>query len=217
MANSPPLLLEKPASAGDAEPAATAPQPADAAPSDGARGRQTQTPRRSRSPWIWLAAVVLIGAGYGIWRYERAAAAVASSATGRKGAGGPVAIPVVATTARKGDINVYYTGLGSVTPILTVTVKSRVDGQLMSVAYKESDLVHKGDALAEIDPRPYQVQLTLSQGQLAKDQAALENAKIDMARNQALSAKGLIPQQTLATQELLVAQDTGIVKTDQGQ
>jgi membrane fusion protein, multidrug efflux system len=96
-------------------------------------------------------------------------------------------------------------------------VKSRVDGQLMSVAYKEGDLVHKGDILAEIDPRPYQVQLTLAQGQLARDQAQLENAKIDMARNQALSAKGLIPQQTLATQESLVAQDTGIVKTDQGQ
>jgi multidrug efflux system membrane fusion protein len=210
------MLLDKPASAGDPEPPAPAPQPAAAAPLVGALGGQAQTRSRSRSPWIWLAAVVLIGAGYGIWRYERVPAG-ASSATARKGAAGPAAIPVVAATARKGDIDVYYTGLGSVTPILTETVKSRVDGQLMSVAYKEGDLVHKGDVLAEIDPRPYQVQLTLAQGQLARDQAQLENAKIDMARNQALFAKGLIPQQTLATQESLVAQDTGIVKTDQGQ
>jgi len=168
-------------------------------------------------PWIWLAAAVVLGAGiYGIWRYVQTPAASAS-ASGRKGGAGAAATPVVATTARKGDINVYYTGLGSVTPIQTVTVKSRVDGQLMSVAYKEGDLVHKGDALAEIDPRPFQVQLTLAQGQLLKDQALLENAKIDMARNQALLAKGLIPQQTLATQESLVAQDEGVVKTDQGQ
>jgi len=168
-------------------------------------------------PWIWLAAAVVLGAGiYGIWRYVQTPAASAS-ASGRKGGAGAAATPVVATTARKGDINVYYTGLGSVTPIQTVTVKSRVDGQLMSVEYKEGDLVHKGDALAEIDPRPFQVQLTLAQGQLLKDQALLENAKIDMARNQALLAKGLIPQQTLATQESLVAQDEGVVKTDQGQ
>ena len=187
------------------------------APLADARNPQTQSRPRSRMPWIWLAAAVVLGAGiYGIWRYVQTPAASAS-ASGRKGGAGAAATPVVATTARKGDINVYYTGLGSVTPIQTVTVKSRVDGQLMSVAYKECDLVHKGDALAEIDPRPFQVQLTLAQGQLLKDQALLENAKIDMARNQALLAKGLIPQQTLATQESLVAQDEGVVKTDQGQ
>jgi multidrug efflux system membrane fusion protein len=124
---------------------------------------------------------------------------------------------VVAARAHTGDIGVYYTGLGSVTPILTVTVKSRVDGQLMSVRYKESDLVHKGELLAEIDSRPYQVQLTLAQGQLLKDQATLANAKIDLARDQALFAKKLIPEQVLATQETVVTQDEGVVKTDQGQ
>jgi len=133
------------------------------APLADARNPQTQTRPRSRMPWIWLAAAVVLGAGiYGIWRYVQTPAASAS-ASGRKGGAGAAATPVVATTARKGDINVYYTGLGSVTPIQTVTVKSRVDGQLMSVAYKEGDLVHKGDPLAEIDPRPYQVQLTLAQ------------------------------------------------------
>jgi membrane fusion protein, multidrug efflux system len=172
---------------------------------------------RSRLLWIGLAALVVIGPGpYVIWRHYKAPASAGASSA-RAGKAGSAPIPVVAARSRKGDIAVYYTGLGSVAPILTVTVKSRVDGQLMSVRYKESDLVHKGDPLAEIDPRPYQVQLTLAQGQLIKDQAALTNAKLDLARDQALFAKSLIPQQTVATQETVVLQDEGVVKTDQGQ
>ncbi len=172
---------------------------------------------RARHTGIWVAALVLmcLGGLYFGWHHYNASAA--SSAASGKGAAGAAAIPVVATTAHTGDIAVYYTGLGSVTPILTVTVKSRVDGQLMSVAYKEGDLVHKGDPLAEIDPRPYQVQLTLAQGQLAKDQAALANSKIDLVRDQDLYAKALIPEQMLATQQSLVAQNEGTVTNDQGQ
>jgi len=126
-------------------------------------------------------------------------------------------VPVVAAKSRKGDIGVYITGLGAVTPIYTVTVKSRVDGQLMKVLYKEGDIVHEGDLLVEIDPRPYQVQLTQAEGQLLKDQALLDNARIDLDRYQTLLAQNAIPEQQLATQKALVQQDEGTVKTDQGQ
>jgi multidrug efflux system membrane fusion protein len=220
MANS--TLTEKPATADDPQAAASAARRTSSAPSEDARNveahetRPSET-RRSRLPWIALAALVVIGL-YLIWRhYEVPASGNASSAATGRGGAGPAAIPVVAATAHKGDIGVYYTGLGSVIPIQTVTVKSRVDGQLMSVQYKEGDLVHQGDPLAEIDPRPYQVQLTLARGQLAKDQASLANAKVDLVRDQELFATQLIPEQQLATQQSLVNEDEGAVTTDQGQ
>jgi multidrug efflux system membrane fusion protein len=171
---------------------------------------------RSRRPWFWAAATVLMGVAiYFAWeRYARPAAGAASAAAGKTGS---AAIPVTAARSHTGDIDVYDTGLGAVTPILTVNVKTRVDGQLVSVWYKEGDLVHKGDVLLDIDSRPFLVQLTLAQGQLLKDQAALANARIDLARYQALLAKSLVPEQQVATQEALVSQDEGAIKIDQGQ
>lgn len=124
-------------------------------------------------------------------------------------------IPVVGVKARKGDIGVYLTGLGTVTPIYTVAVKSRVDGQLMKVNYREGDYVHQGDPLVEIDPRPFQVQLMQAEGQLAKDQAALDNAQLDLTRYQTLLTHNAVPEQQLATQKALVEQDDGAVKIDQ--
>jgi len=121
----------------------------------------------------------------------------------------------VAATAHRGDIGVFITGLGSVTPIYTVTIKSRVDGQLMDVHYSEGNIVQKGDLLLEIDPRPYQVQLEQAEGQMVRDQANLENARVDLARYQKLLAQDAIPEQQLATQKAMVTQDEGIVKTDQ--
>jgi multidrug efflux system membrane fusion protein len=125
-------------------------------------------------------------------------------------------VPVVAAKATKGDIGVYYTGLGSVTPLYTVTVKTRVDGQLMNIYYKEGQTVRKGALLAEIDPRPFQVQLTQAEGQLIKDKAALENARIDLARYETLLPKNAVPEQQVATQKATIAQDEGAVKTDEG-
>jgi multidrug efflux system membrane fusion protein len=141
--------------------------------------------------------------------------------TGRPvaGPGGrPMALaPVVAVRAVAGDIGVYFTGLGAVTPIYTVTVRSRVEGQLMKVYYQEGQPVKEGDLLVDIDPRPYQAQLTQYEGQLIRDQSLLDNARIDLARYQQLIGKKAVPEQTLATQRSLVTQYEGTVKSDQGQ
>ena len=116
----------------------------------------------------------------------------------------------------RGNIGVYVTGLGAVTPIYTVTIKTRVNGQLMQVYYKEGDIVHQGDKLAEIDPLPYQAQLTQYEGQLLRDQALLDNARIDLTRYETLIKQNAIPEQQLATQIALIKQDEGNVKNDQG-
>jgi multidrug efflux system membrane fusion protein len=159
---------------------------------------------------------MLAAGGYYYWtKTKPAAGSAAGKAGGRRGQAGATA-PVDAAKAHRGNIGVYVTGLGAVTPINTVTIKSRVDGQLMQVLYKEGDMVHQGDTLAEIDPRPYQAQLTQYEGQLARDQATLENAKIDQARYETLIKQDAVPEQQLATQIATVKQDQGTVKNDQG-
>jgi membrane fusion protein, multidrug efflux system len=129
--------------------------------------------------------------------------------------GTPPPVPVVVARAEKGDIGDYVTGLGTVTPINTVEVRTRVDGQLMTVAYREGQMVRQGAPLVEIDPRPFQVQLQQAEAQLLKDQAALQNARIDLARYESLIAKNAIAQQILQTQRAIVAQDEATLKTDQ--
>jgi multidrug efflux system membrane fusion protein len=184
-------------------------------PSRNARGVE---PQPSRRWWLWLLLMVLLGVGlYFLWpkRSDTKSDAAASRVAGARGRGAMIT-PVVATRILKGDIGVYFTGLGAVTPLYTVTVKSRVDGQLMRVHYLEGDVVHQGDLLAEIDPRPFEVQLSQAEGQLLKDEAALNNARIDLERYQTLLTHNAVPEQQLATQKATVLQDQGAVKSDQG-
>ena len=135
---------------------------------------------------------------------------------GGRGSGDPNrSLPVIAATAKQGDVGVYISGLGSVVPIATVTVRSRVDGQLMRVLFKEGQVVRAGDLLAEIDPRPFQVQFDQAQGQMAKDQALLNNARIDAERYRVLFEQDSVAKQQLDTQQSLVRQYEASVKVDQ--
>lgn len=126
-------------------------------------------------------------------------------------------IAIVAEAATRGDFPVYLTGLGTVTALSTVTVKSRVDGELIRVAFKEGQMVREGDLLAEIDPRAFQVQLMQAKGQLVRDEALLRNAQIDLLRYKTLLEQDSIAAQQTVTQESLVKQYQGIVETDRGQ
>ncbi len=164
--------------------------------------------------WLILLALCLVAAGAYIF-FIRPAMVKSRAAEGQKGR--IRSTPVAATAARKGDIGVYVNGLGTVTPVYTVTVKTRVDGQLMNVYYQEGQSVNKGDLLALIDPRPFEVQLAQAEGQLARDQAFLANARIDLERYRTLWKKDSVSKQQLDTQESVVKQYEGVVRADQAQ
>lgn len=129
----------------------------------------------------------------------------------------PPGVSIASAVAEQGNIGVYINALGSVAPVYTVTVKSRVDGQLMSVNYREGQMVKQGDLLAEIDSRPFAAQLAQAEGQYDRDKALLENATIDLNRYQIAYSKNAIPKQQLDTQQATVHQYEGIVKIDQAQ
>jgi membrane fusion protein, multidrug efflux system len=164
--------------------------------------------------WIWvlIAAIVLAG-GYIYYRHRQAANDAAAKA---KAAQQPRAVPIVTATARKGDIGVYVEALGAVTPVYTVNVTSRVQGQVMNVYYKEGQMVRKGQPLLEVDPRPFQAALTQVEGQLEHDQAVLSEARIDLDRYQQAFNRNAIAKQQLDDQTQIVKQDEGTVKNDQG-
>jgi len=177
-----------------------------------------RTPWRAllRRRWIWVLAAGLIGIGVYLAHATRASNGTARP-PGQKAAPSPAGLPVVAVAAKEGDIGIYVTGLGSVTPLNTVTVKTRVDGELMKVLFEEGQMVKKGDLLAEIDPRPFQVQLTQAEGQMARDEAQLNNARVDLERFELLAGEDSIAIQQVDNQKYLVRQLEGALKIDQGQ
>jgi multidrug efflux system membrane fusion protein len=166
-----------------------------------------QTPPRRRLLWWLVAALVLILLGFVAWRLLTPAA--------RTRAGGAPAQPVGVGKVGVGDMHVVLTGLGTVTPMATITVQTQINGQLMSVGYTEGQLVKKGDLLAQIDPRPYEISLQQAEGTLAHDTGLLAQAKSDLARYIVLSRKNSIAQQTVTDQQFLVQQDQGTVIEDQ--
>ncbi|WKJ92623.1 MdtA/MuxA family multidrug efflux RND transporter periplasmic adaptor subunit [Methylomonas montana] len=127
----------------------------------------------------------------------------------------PLSVAVALT--RQDDLPIYLSGLGTVTPLHTVTVRSRVDGELIRVAFTEGQAVRQGDLLAEIDPRPYQVAVQQAEGQLLRDEALLKNAEIDQDRYQTLLEQDSIAAQQTATQASLVKQYRGTVEIDRAQ
>jgi multidrug efflux system membrane fusion protein len=184
--------------------------------------------------WTLALALLVLGGGlivYLVRAHHLAVVASASSASGAPGAavapgqkaapgqkpgpGGARAIPVLAGRTKRGDLPIYLTEIGTVTPLATVVIRSRVDGELMHIGFTEGQKVKAGDLLAEIDPRPFAAQVKQMEGQLVKDQAVLDNARIDLKRYQAAST--IFTEQQIVTQQATVAQAEGVVESDQGQ
>ncbi len=192
-------------------------------PEPGTRSDAAAVSSKSRW-WLWLLVLGVMALGGWYYRNARKASPAADSAApgapskGKGGFGaGNLVVPVVVATAQRGDLPVYFNGIGTVTAFNTVTVRSRVDGQLTSVAFREGQFVHEGELLAQIDPRPFQVQLAQAQGQLAKDQALRRDAEVNLERFKLLFKEGVIPQQQLDTQDALVGQFDGAIASDQSQ
>ena len=157
--------------------------------------------------------LLLLALAAGGWWWSSHRSAAPDAAAPKRG-GGPVAVAVAPVMQQ--DAPLQLGALGTVTATNTVTVHSRVDGQLMALHFEEGQLVQKGQLLAELDPRPFQAALTQAEGQLMRDQALLQNARLDLTRYQQLLAQNSIAKQQVDTQQALVAQYQGTVKLDQG-
>jgi len=167
--------------------------------------------KKKRWLMFFAACLLIVGVYIFVSRGERQARAA------QQGLSAQPAAPVSVATVKKQDFAVYLPGLGAVISLNTVTVKTLVDGEMTHVLFREGQVVSRGEILAEIDPRPFEVQLTQAEGALARDQALLQNGKVDLERYKDLVKKDLIPTQQLDTQQALVHQYEGMVKADQGQ
>ncbi len=176
------------------------------------------TPQESRSRvgrLLWLLLILAVGAGGWFWWAHHTSLAPGTAQTAAPAGSQLPPQPVGAATIDKGDIRVILNELGTVTPLATVIVKTQLNGPLTEVGFKEGQVVQKGDFLAQIDPRPYQVTLEQTQGQLAHDQGLLQQAQTNLKRYQTLGRQDSIAQQQVDDQKFLVAQYTGTVQTDQ--
>ena len=179
-------------------------------------------PKKRGFIWFFFLLIVVGVTSYAVWRASQPNLIPQTNQFGRGGFGGGRGgrggfngpIPVVVATASSKPVPIYLDGLGNVAAFYTVTVKSRVDGQLMKVNFQEGDLVKEGQVLAEIDPRPFQVQLAQAEGVLAHDLALLDNSKVDLNRYETLVKQQAVPTQQLDTQRALVAQYEGTVAQD---
>lgn len=199
----------------DLQPPAEAPPPHDGAPRQQGPAAPAppapprRRPRRRFWPWLIFGALLIV-----IFVAYRDCTAASHNQAAKPTAPPPAAI--TAAAAKTGDINIYIQALGTVTPVNTVTVYSQITGRVTGVYYREGQMVKKGDALVDIDPRPYQAQLTQSEGTLQHDEGLLAEARIDLARYQAALARNAIARQQVEDQAQLVVQYEGSVKADQG-
>jgi multidrug efflux system membrane fusion protein len=171
------------------------------------------TRRRSATRWIFVVVGVIAVAAV-VWVLRRRA-----GATVAPGAQNPAdrVVPVSVAAAQKKDVPIFLEGLGNVLPIAQVTVKTQVEGRLDRVLFTEGQTVKKGDALAQVDPRPFQIQLHTAEAALLRDQAQLRNAQLNLDRYKTLRQQNLIPQQQVDDQQTLVDQATATVRSDQTQ
>ncbi len=164
--------------------------------------------------WVWVLLLCLLAGG--AYYLSRGGAGQDQKKTGKQdGKQARGSVPVVTAAARKGNMEIFLDGLGTVMALNTVTVRTRVDGQLDKVAFTEGQFVKEGDLLAQIDPRPFQVQLEQAEGQMARDEATLKNARLDLERYRVLLEQDSVPKQQYDTQVSVVNQAEGTVKSDQ--
>jgi multidrug efflux system membrane fusion protein len=173
-------------------------------------------PKKKTSIWVWVIVfLVILFAIFLVVRLIHAKPDAAGGAAGGHGHGSQGPAAITTGQSHTGNINIYNDALGTVTPLYTVTVYSQITGQVLSVHYREGQIVHKGDPLVDIDPRPYQATLEQAEGTLQHDQGVLAEAKIDLERYRAAYARNAIAKQQLDDQEQVVIQETGTVQTDQ--
>ncbi|WP_051248894.1 MdtA/MuxA family multidrug efflux RND transporter periplasmic adaptor subunit [Inquilinus limosus] len=179
--------------------------------------KERPVPARSRGRRaLWIAGGVAVAALIAVATWRVVTAPAPPPAGGGRFAGMP-AQPVGVAMVGRGDIRIMLDALGTVTPLATVTVRTQIAGQLVEVGFQEGQMVKKGNFLAQIDPRPYQVALEQDEGQLARDQAALAQAQADLARDQQMLKQNAVSRQQVDDQAFLVQQDQGTVQSDQAQ